>query len=202
MSDTGPGEGTLRVCPLLQHATAYTILRPFFDLERETATLNLDATLPGSIPAACQEYSSKTHPHLFPSSNSSAMVSIPRVNPGDYVAWHCDTIHSVDAVHNGPSDSSVMYIPACALTKGNVDFLERQREASGTWGVPPDFPGYGTGAGEGELEGKVDWDVVGEEGKKAMGLNRGRGFEGWEARNEMSEGEKEAVEYGNRVLFL
>ena len=125
------------------------------------------------------------------------------------MAWHCDTIHSVDAIHNGPSDSSVLYIPACALTKGNVEFLERQRRASGAWGVPPDFPGYGgVGQGEGGFEGRVDWDGdgVGEEGRRAMGLGGGGGSGGgggrvWEVTESMSEGERRAVEYGNRVLF-
>ena len=29
---------------------------------------------------------------------------------------HCDLVHAVEAEHNGPGDSSVLYIPAAPLT--------------------------------------------------------------------------------------
>ncbi|RVX68092.1 hypothetical protein B0A52_08231 [Exophiala mesophila] len=191
MSSTGPGEGTLKVCPLLRHATSYLMLRPFFDLE--LGRLNLDATFPNSVPGACQEYNPQTHPHL---ELDSTMVSMPQVEPGDYVAWHCDTIHAVDKEHVGKADSSVLYIPACAMTKSNLEFLERQRKSALKYSPPPDFPGAG-GDGEIGFHGAIDWHQINAQGKRAMGL----GNMPWEVQEGMSEGERRVIEEGNRRLF-
>ncbi|KAF7502225.1 hypothetical protein GJ744_006430 [Endocarpon pusillum] len=191
MSNTGPSEGTLKLCPMLQHATAYLLLRPFFNLR--TSQLALDSSFPGSVPAACQEYNDETHPHL---QLEHTMVSVPRVEPGDFVAWHCDTIHSVDKEHKGKGDSSVLYIPACPMTRPNVEFLTRQRQAAVAYSPPPDFPGAG---GEGELgfEGAVDWNKLPSDGLRAMGL----GSQKWHIKDNMSKGERKVVEEANRICF-
>ena len=191
MSSTGPGQGTLQVCPLLKQATAYLILRPFFDLE--TNELNLDASFPNSALGAGQEYSPITHPHL---QLEHTMVNIPHVEPGDYVAWHCDTIHAVDKEHRGQEDSSVLYIPACAITKSNLEFLNRQRMSALRYSPPPDFPGAG-GDGEIGFNGSVDWNDMPQDGKRAMGL----GSQPWGIFDSMSEGEKRVIEEGNKMLF-
>ncbi|KIW75786.1 hypothetical protein Z517_10529 [Fonsecaea pedrosoi CBS 271.37] len=191
MSSTGPGEGTLRVCPLIRHATSYLILRPFIDLQ--TGKLNLDATFPNSVPAACQEYDPVSHPGL---ELDTTMVSMPKVEPGDYVAWHCDMIHAVDKEHRGKGDSSVMYIPACAITRPNVEFLKRQRMSALAYSPPPDFPGAG-GDGEVGFLGAVSWDQVNDAGKRAMGFGKMM----WDFSPDMSEGEWKAIEAGNRTLF-
>lgn len=44
-----------------------------------------------------------THPHLF---LEKTMTSVPKVNPGDAVFWHCDVIHSVEEEHTGKEDSA------------------------------------------------------------------------------------------------
>lgn len=191
MSSTGPGEGTLRLCPLLKHATAYLILRPFFD--SRSSALNLDSSFPGSVPGAAQEYNPEAHPHL---ELESSIISVPRVEPGDYVAWHCDTIHAVDKEHKGMGDSSVLYIPACAMTPPNVEFIKQQRTAALAYSPPQDFPGAG-GPGERGFKGAVDWNQLPKDGLKAMGL----GSRGWEKRPNMSEGEIRVIENANRVLF-
>ncbi|EXJ80326.1 hypothetical protein A1O1_08470 [Capronia coronata CBS 617.96] len=191
MSSTGPGEGTLKVCPLLRHATAYLILRPFFDVS--SGRLNLDATFPNSVPGACQEYNPETHPDL---DLDTTMVSVPHVEPGDYVAWHCDTIHAVDKEHRGKGDSSVLYIPACAITQSNIEFLKRQRMNALRYSPSPDFPGAG-GDGEMGFVGAVNWDQVNDEGKRAMGLGNWK----WEVKEGMSEGERKVIDQGNKVLF-
>ncbi|KAK5289664.1 hypothetical protein LTR99_001630 [Exophiala xenobiotica] len=191
MSSTGPGEGTLKVCPLVRHASTYLLLRPFFDTK--TGKLNLDATFPNSVPGACQEYNTETHPDL---DLETTMVSMPHVEPGDYVAWHCDMIHAVDKEHRGKGDSSVLYIPACAMTRSNLEFLHRQRMSALRYSPPPDFPGAG-GDGEIGFKGAVDWDQVNDEGKRAMGL----GKKTWQITPNMTEGERRIVQVGNRVLF-
>lgn len=195
MSSTGPGEGTLRVCPLLHHATAYQILRPFFNPITNELNLN-SAEFPGSVQGAAQEYNTETHPQL---DLEDTMISIPRVEPGDYVAWHCDTIHAVDAEHKGKGDSSVLYIPACAMTKSNINFLKKQRESASMWSPPPDFPGAGSD-GEKDYQGRVDWssDFLGAVGKRAMGFG---GKQKFEILPGMSVGEQSVIQEGNRVLF-
>jgi hypothetical protein len=191
LSSTGPGEGTLKVCPLIRHSTAYLMLRPLFDIE--SGKLKLDADFPNSVMAAAQEYDPVSHPDL---ELESTMISMPQVEPGDYVVWHCDMIHSVDKEHRGTGDSSVAYIPACAVTKANIDFMKKQRMSALRYSPPPDFPGAGS---DGELgfEGGVDWATLSADGLQAMGL----GKQEWSVTENMSEGERRVVEYGNRVLF-
>lgn len=191
MSDTGPGEGTLRVCPMIKHSTAYTILRPFFD--PQTSKPIMDSAFPGSVPGACQEYSEQTHPHL---DLSATMVPVPRVEPGDFVAWHCDSLHSVDKEHRGKGDSSVLYIPATPLCEMNAKYLQKQREAALAYSPPFDFPGAG-GSGEKGFNGTVDWSKGSKDGLQAMGM----GPTPWEVTDKMSKGEKEAVERGNQICF-
>lgn len=187
MSDTGPGEGTLHVCPMLKQSTAYTILRPFFNVKSSLPVL--DATFPGSVPGACQEYNSVTHPHL---ALSTTMVSMPRVEPGDYAAWHCDSLHSVDEEHRGTRDSGVLYIPTAPLCQMNVEYLMKQRQAALSYSPPWDFPGAG-GPGEMGFHGAVDWSSLNADGLRAMGM----GTRPWEFTDDMSEGEKRAIAWGN-----
>ncbi|KAL4792988.1 hypothetical protein BDV19DRAFT_380464 [Aspergillus venezuelensis] len=191
MSKTAPGEGTLHVCPMLMHSSAYTILRPFFDTE--SLQPSLDATFPGSVPGACQEYNPVTHPHL---ELETTMVSVPEVEPGDFVAWHCDSLHSVDKEHRGKGDSSVLYIPATPMCDMNVDYLLKQREAALAYSPPWDFPGAG-GPGEIGFKGALDWNSVSPEGQRAMGLGELQ----WEITEDMTEGEKQAVEKANKACF-
>ena len=37
------------------------------------------------------------------------MVSVPKVNPGDAVYWHCDVIHAVEREHTGSGESAGKY---------------------------------------------------------------------------------------------
>ena len=116
MSTTGPKEGTLRLFPDLLLSNAYLMLRPFFirvkpasecqDREEFLASENwrFDNSntqfpgielLPGRTMFSGQWLNSKTHPHM---EVDTAMVSVPKVNPGDMVFWHCGT--SVGASRN------------------------------------------------------------------------------------------------------
>jgi Protein of unknown function (DUF1479) len=123
LSSTSPNEGTLRVLPMLHLASAYIILRPFFQLKVssppgslrcEDWEVNLESThFPGSAMGKAQELNEETHPHLR---LEKTMISVPKVEPGDQVYWHCDTVHAVESHHGGASDSSVLYIPAVPLT--------------------------------------------------------------------------------------
>lgn len=192
MSHTAPREGTLLVCPLLRAATAYFLLRPFFgpDDDLEAAT---SAWLHGAAPGRGQELADALHPHLdLPNS----MVHVPEVRPGDYVAWHCDTIHAVDKVHEGTGDSSVLYIPACPLTEANARYLVRQRDHFQR-GVPS--PDFGGGEGESNHVGRPTAEDVaalsGPEGIRALGLKA------WDSTAEgLTAGQREVLDRANNIL--
>ena len=216
LSHTGPREGTLMVNPLLQLATAYFLLRPFFELKHQSETLvagnltpdsleadswrlksaaEMSTELHGANPGNGQELNDAFHPHL---DLSTSMVHIPQIRPGDFVVWHCDTIHAVDKVHNGKGDSSVMYIPVCPTTKANADYMARQRDMFLSGEPAPDFPG---GKGESEHIGRPGTEYVaeigGDEGLRSMGLAKLETKE-WEK----SEGARKVVEKANRILGL
>ena len=214
MSHTGPREGTLLVNPLLALSTAYYLLRPFF-VSRSAPILSTEETfnsdylhpsnwileeepissvLHGAWPGHGQELTPAWHPHL---NLPYTMVHVPRIAPGDYVAWHCDTIHAVDKVHAGTGDSSVMYIPACPTTEGNLEYLQRQSQ-SFLDGVPPsDFPG---GQGESAHSGRpglTDLQAVAHiDGLRAMG------FAPFDVEAARGHREKQLLEYGNALLNL
>ncbi|XRM38417.1 hypothetical protein ABZX51_001836 [Aspergillus tubingensis] len=191
MSNTAPGEGSLHVCPMVIQSTAYTILRPFFDPVSSQPVL--DNTFPGAVPGTCQEYNPVTHPHL---DLETTMVSVPEVEPGDYVAWHCDSLHSVDKEHRGKGDSSVLYIPATPMCEMNVNYLLKQRQAALAYSPPWDFPGAG-GPGEIGFQGALDWSSIDAEGLRAMGM----GSQSWEITDDMTEGEKAVVRAANKTCF-
>lgn len=212
LSHTGPYEGTLLVNPLLSKATAYFLLRPFFSPKRVAAdptaetyeeafltadNWQLDSTpnswLHGATPGHGQELRPNLHPHL---NLPSSMVHMPRVSPGDYVSWHCDTIHPVDKIHAGKSDSSVMYIPACPLTVSNAEFVARQRECFLNGTPCPDFGG---GKGESEHIGRPgvhDVEKVdAEDGLRAFGLRE------WDsAEPGLQKGQREVMDRANKIL--
>jgi len=205
MSVTRPGEGTLLVNPMLQAATAYYLLRPFFSpkdpsptsprfLEDDNWMLDLDQSciLQGATLGCTQELNEALHPHL---QLSETMVHVPEVRPGDFVAWHCDTIHAVDKVHSGNNDSSVMYIPACPLTEGNARYLVRQKEAflNGTPG--PDFPG---GKGESDHVGRMSKEDVAAAGNEA-GL-RAFGLSSWNVDKARDKPERRLLKVMNAIV--
>ncbi|WVF67161.1 hypothetical protein IAT40_001907 [Kwoniella sp. CBS 6097] len=203
MSETGPGEGTLRVYPLIRELTAYTILRPLFREKQSRASVTheqyldpsnwvLDPTtsaFPGSPLARSQEFNDITHPHLV---LDRSMVSMPVVKPGDQAWWHCDTIHSVESVHNGSGPSAVLYIPAVPLTPSNLEYIKDQRTTFFEGRPGPDFPG---GAGEADFVGKgVEEDILSKEGRQAMGL------EPFEISDDLSSGERSIRQKANEIL--
>jgi hypothetical protein len=217
LSTTGPFQGTLLVNPLFAKATAYYLLRPFFspksgvDPGAQTPTeaisnsaaflasdnWEMDASpsswIQGATPGHGQELSHLLHPHL---NLQQSMIHMPTVNPGDYVAWHCDTIHSVDRRHTGTSDSSVLYIPACPLTEDNAKYLARQR-TNFIAGTPS--PDFGGGVGESEHVGRIQ--VKDMEGLVSEEANRAMGLKEWDSEAEgLTPGEKEALDRANKVL--
>jgi len=174
LSTTGPGEGTLRLLPMLSLASAYILLRPFFrpkswangSLAVDDWEIDIGSTsFPGSLVARPQQLNEKTHPHLR---LERTMISVPKIEPGDQVYWHCDVVHAVEAEHRGGGDSSVFYIPAVPLTVKNASYLRDQR-TNFLRGLPaPDFP---DGEGESEFIGRADAkDIQTSTGRQMLGL--------------------------------
>ncbi|KAI0976676.1 hypothetical protein F4678DRAFT_468857 [Xylaria arbuscula] len=202
LSSIPAGTGALTACPMLQLSTAYLLLRPFFtpryknpaakmtDCEMSMGTsaerrrsemdflhpnnwnLNVSQTsvLHGAVPGYVQEASSALHPHL---QLHRTMVSIPDLEPGDYVIWHPDVVHANPYAPSTP-DTTLLYIPACPLTQTNALYLTRQRRAF-LLGLPaPDFAEAGIGSGERDHAGRAGVqdvaDAGGDEGLRSMGL--------------------------------
>lgn len=229
MSNVKGGEGHLLVNPMLKGAMAYLLLCPFFQEKKSTASLSttqyLDPSnwtlepkttvsspflnhkknhqthsskpiLQGASPGHGQELSDILHPHL---SLPNTMVHIPPVRPGDYVAWHCDTIHAVDKTHTGTTDSSVIYIPTCPLTLDNAQYLVRQRETFLNGTPSPDFGG---GEGERHHVGRVTVDDLESVGslRDADGL-RSMGLEMWDSEAEgLTAGQRRVMNLANKEL--
>lgn len=210
MSRSGPGQGTLQVNPLVRENTVYSLLRPFFrplkslgelgsrdrfldaDNWEFTAGESMQSVLQGATPGHAQEFPEGLHPHL---ELERTMVNIPGVRPGDYVVWHCDTIHAVDKTHNGTSDSSVLYIPVCPTTEASAQYVARQRDASLNGTPAPDFPG---GKGESEHVGRPTAEYLstcsGSAGLQSVGLEQ------LVAAEDDTRGGREAVRLANSVL--
>lgn len=118
MSDTGPGEGTIRFFPDVLLSNSYLLLRPFFspittlssfqtkspDDDNEAINAFLApgnwkfdnswpefpgiASIKGGEQFSGQKMNANTHPH-FRLDRENTMISAPRVLPGDMVFWHC-----------------------------------------------------------------------------------------------------------------
>lgn len=230
LSHTAPNEGTLMVNPLLQLATAYFLLRPFFEPVKSFGPLSdkkskeylqpenwklksgteVSTALHGASPGHGQELTDALHPHL---DLASSMVHVPKITPGDFVVWHCDSkhshplflpivinemkaIHAVDKTHAGKGDSSVMYIPVCPTTEANAEYLARQRDTFLEGYPGPDFPG---GKGESEHTGRPGADYIAQHGSdealRSMGLAKLSNMD-WEQGN----GAAEVIQRANRVL--
>jgi len=152
MSETAPTQGTLKVFPDVHLSNAYTILRPFF---RPTVPLSspdiLDASnwvfdisepsFPGIVPRETGFHGPRPTPELHPHLRlDETMTSVPKVNPGDMVFWHCDVVHSVEEEHTGMGDSAVMYIGSVPKCPQNDAYVKKQLETFLAGVNPPDYP--------------------------------------------------------------
>ena len=113
MSTTGPKEGTLCLFPDLLLSNAYILLRPFFSPIKPASEFqdreeflapenwrfdNSSTQFPGISMIegrmfSGQDLDSETHPHIRV---DATMLSVPKVNPGDMVFWHCGTSAAIE----------------------------------------------------------------------------------------------------------
>ncbi|MEZ6875487.1 DUF1479 domain-containing protein [Enterobacter sp. KBR-315C3_2022] len=127
LSDMIPGQGLLHVVPIPE-AMAYILLRPLLDDVPEDE-------LCGVAPGRVLPISEKWHPLLI-----EALTSIPALDAGDSVWWHCDVIHSVAPVENQQGWGNVMYIPAAPMCEKNLAYAKKVKEALEAGASPGDFP--------------------------------------------------------------
>ncbi|CCH45101.1 hypothetical protein BN7_4679 [Wickerhamomyces ciferrii] len=194
MSSVGPSEGTILLAPFIKEITSYFLLKPFFD---EFDELDLQSSkFPGSKLGKNQEFNEKSHPDL---NLSKLMTSIPKVQPGDAVFWHCDLIHAVDPVHKGELDSSVMYIPAVPLCDLNTKYLKLQREALLKGLTGPDFPGFPTSEAETNHQNRADSKFVYQVG--GLQALQELGLEPIKYDENDSQGVKAVIDNFNKELF-
>ncbi|MGD8107026.1 DUF1479 domain-containing protein [Pantoea sp. FN0302] len=127
LSDMIAGQGLLHVVPVPE-AMAYVLLRPLLDDVPEDE-------LCGVAPGRVLPVSEKWHPHLI-----AGLCSIPTLQAGDSVWWHCDVIHSVAPVENQQGWGNVMYIPAAPACAKNLAYAHSVRAALEKGASPADFP--------------------------------------------------------------
>ncbi len=120
-----------------------------------------DDELCGVAPGKVLPVSEKWHPLLI-----KALSSIPALNAGDSVWWHCDVIHSVAPVENQQGWGNVMYIPSAPMCEKTSP---TRRRSSWRWktalrrGLPrEDY--------EADWQERFTTDDLNIHGKRALGI--------------------------------
>lgn len=144
--------GTLKLLPIA-NAMAWILLRA---LQDDVA----DDDLCGAAPGRALSVSEKFHPLLL-----EGFSSIPDMEPGDTVFWHCDVVHAVENEHLGEFDSNVMYIAAAPWCEKNAAYLQRQWPAFVEGRSPPDFAADDF---EVDFTGRATADNLTASGRKQM----------------------------------
>ena len=88
LTEQGPSDGTLQLIPNI-NSMAYILTRALLD---DVPNNSLCGSMPGRALSVNPEY----HSVLL-----RALVSIPKVYPGDAVWWHPDVVHAVEDKHHG-----------------------------------------------------------------------------------------------------
>nr|WP_314419354.1 DUF1479 domain-containing protein [uncultured Erwinia sp.] len=127
LSDMQQGQGLLHVVPVPE-AMAYVLLRPLLNDVPEDE-------LCGVAPGKVLPVSPQRHPDLI-----EGLSSIPSLQAGDSVWWHCDVIHSVAPVTEQQGWGNVMYIPAAPLCEKNLAYAHKVAQALDQGTSPGDFP--------------------------------------------------------------
>ena len=129
-SDMLPGQGCC-VVPIPE-AMAYVLLRPLLD-DDVPEGMNSCGVAPGRVLPVSEQW----HPLLI-----EALTSIPKLEAGDSVWWHCDVIHSVAPVENQQGWGNVMYIPAASMSRKILP-TRKGEGRTGKGASPGDFPARG-----------------------------------------------------------
>jgi hypothetical protein len=126
------------------------------------------------------------------------MISIPKLDPGDYLVWHCDTVYALDRLRRPDiPPTTIIYLPACPLTQTNALYLAHQRKGFLHGEAGPDFTGAPTGDANvgGEQAVREVGEAGGLDGMRAMGLLP------WDEDEAQDDLEYAVLEMANGVLF-
>jgi hypothetical protein len=154
LSEMIPNQGLLHVVPIPE-AMAYILLRPLLDDVPEDE-------LCGVAPGRVLPISEQWHPLL-----TKALTSIPALEPGDSVWWHCDVIHSVAPVNEQQGWGNVMYIPAAPMCEKNLAYAQKVKVALENGASPGDFPREDY---EANWEDRFTLNDLNIHGKRALGM--------------------------------
>jgi hypothetical protein len=154
LSEMIPDQGLLHVVPIPE-AMAYILLRPLLDDVPEDE-------LCGVAPGRVLPISEQWHPLL-----TKALTSIPALEPGDSVWWHCDVIHSVAPVNDQQGWGNVMYIPAAPMCDKNLAYAHKVKVALEKGASPGDFPREDY---ESSWEDRFTLSDLNIHGKRALGM--------------------------------
>ncbi|MHA8114588.1 DUF1479 domain-containing protein [Kosakonia cowanii] len=154
LSDMIAGQGLLHVVPIPE-AMAYILLRPLLD---DVPDDELCGVAPGRVLPVSEQW----HPLLM-----EVLSSIPPLEAGDSVWWHCDVIHSVAPVENQQGWGNVMYIPAAPLCEKNLAYARTVKIALEQGASPGDFPREDY---ERDWSGRFTLADLNAYGKRALGM--------------------------------
>jgi hypothetical protein len=127
LCDMEHDQGVLQTIPIPK-AFGYLLLRPLLS--------DVDAD------DLCGVKLSRTFPvnERFHSILTPARSSIPNVEAGDTVWWHCDLIHAVAPVIDQQGWGNVLYIPAAPWCAKNAQYAAKVRESFLVGHSADDFP--------------------------------------------------------------
>ena len=154
LSDMVPGQGLLHVVPVPE-AMAYILLRP---LLKDVPEDELCGVAPGKVLPVSQQW----HPELI-----EGLSSIPSLQAGDSVWWHCDVIHSVAPVQDQQGWGNVMYIPSAPLCDKNLAYARSVAQSLENGHSPADFPRENYEEG---WKDRFTTDDLNATGRKGLGL--------------------------------
>jgi len=154
LTEQGPSDGTLQLIPIAK-SMAYILTRPLL----ENVSIN---SLCGSMPARALSVNAQYHSLLL-----RALVSIPKVYPGDTVWWHPDVVHAVENQHKGKNYSNVIYVGSTPYCQKNLSYAIKQSKNFLKGKSPPDFAAEDY---EVNYKGRATIDDLTELGKKQMAL--------------------------------
>ena len=126
LTEQGPSDGTLQLIPIIK-SMAYILTRALLDDVPNNS-------LCGSIPARALSVNPEYHSVLL-----RALISIPKVYPGDTVWWHPDVVHAVEDKHQGKNYSNVIYVGSTPYCQKNLDYAKKQSAKFLEGKSPPDF---------------------------------------------------------------
>ncbi|HKD06002.1 MAG TPA: DUF1479 domain-containing protein [Bryobacteraceae bacterium] len=126
LTSQGKGDGTLQLIPIAD-SMMYMLLRALQDDVPETE-------LCGAKPGRALSAEPQWHALLL-----EAVVSIPKMEPGDTVFWHSDCVHAVENEHKGEGWSNVMYIGSTVGCEKNWAYVAQQLPKFLEGRTPPNF---------------------------------------------------------------